>query len=42
MELIDQRWEVVAAEQLELLENGEALTHRLVKLPGGLVAGAAA
>ncbi len=34
VELIDQRWEVVAAEQLELLENGEALTHRLVKLPG--------
>ena len=34
IELIDQRWERISSEQLELLENGEALTHRLVKLPG--------
>jgi phosphatidylserine/phosphatidylglycerophosphate/cardiolipin synthase-like enzyme len=34
IELIDRHWEVVASEQLELLESGEALTHRLVKLPG--------
>ena len=34
IELIDTRWETISAEQLELLENGEALTHRLVKLPG--------
>jgi phosphatidylserine/phosphatidylglycerophosphate/cardiolipin synthase-like enzyme len=34
IELIDKHWQVVSSEQLELLENGEALTHRLVKLPG--------
>jgi phosphatidylserine/phosphatidylglycerophosphate/cardiolipin synthase-like enzyme len=34
IELIDERWEHISSEQLELLENGEALTHRLVKLPG--------
>ena len=34
IELIDRHWEVIAAEQLELYEGGEALTHRLVKLPG--------
>jgi phosphatidylserine/phosphatidylglycerophosphate/cardiolipin synthase-like enzyme len=34
IELIDQHWEVIASEQLELLESGEPLTHRLVKLPG--------
>jgi phosphatidylserine/phosphatidylglycerophosphate/cardiolipin synthase-like enzyme len=34
IELIDKHWEIVSSEQLELLENGEALTHRLVKLPG--------
>jgi hypothetical protein len=32
--LIDEHWERIASEQLELLEGGEALTHRLVKLPG--------
>jgi phosphatidylserine/phosphatidylglycerophosphate/cardiolipin synthase-like enzyme len=32
--LIDERWERIASEQLRLLEAGEALTHRLVKLPG--------
>ena len=32
--LIDEQWERISSEQLELLENGEALTHRLVKLPG--------
>ena len=34
IELIDERWERIASEQLELLEGSEALTHRLVKLPG--------
>lgn len=34
VELIDEHWERIASEQLELLEAGEALTHRLVKLPG--------
>jgi phosphatidylserine/phosphatidylglycerophosphate/cardiolipin synthase-like enzyme len=34
IQLIDERWERIASEQLELLENGEPLTHRLVKLPG--------
>ncbi len=34
VELIDQHWERIASEQLELLEGGQALTHRLVKLPG--------
>jgi phosphatidylserine/phosphatidylglycerophosphate/cardiolipin synthase-like enzyme len=34
IELIDHHWERIASEQLELLEGGEALTHRLVKLPG--------
>lgn len=34
IELIDEHWERVSSEQLELLENGEPLTHRLVKLPG--------
>jgi phosphatidylserine/phosphatidylglycerophosphate/cardiolipin synthase-like enzyme len=34
IELIDSQWERIASEQLELLENGEPLTHRLVKLPG--------
>jgi phosphatidylserine/phosphatidylglycerophosphate/cardiolipin synthase-like enzyme len=33
-ELIDEQWERIASEQLELLENAQALTHRLVKLPG--------
>lgn len=32
--LIDEQWERISSEQLELLEAGEALTHRLVKLPG--------
>jgi phosphatidylserine/phosphatidylglycerophosphate/cardiolipin synthase-like enzyme len=34
IELIDEQWERIASEQLELLENAQALTHRLVKLPG--------
>jgi phosphatidylserine/phosphatidylglycerophosphate/cardiolipin synthase-like enzyme len=34
IQLIDEHWERIASEQLELLENGEPLTHRLVKLPG--------
>jgi len=34
IQLIDEHWERIASEQLELLEGGEALTHRLVKLPG--------
>jgi phosphatidylserine/phosphatidylglycerophosphate/cardiolipin synthase-like enzyme len=32
--LIDEHWERIASEQLELLESAQALTHRLVKLPG--------
>ena len=34
IELIDEQWERIASEQLELLEGAQALTHRLVKLPG--------
>ena len=34
VELIDELWERIASEQLELLEGAQALTHRLVKLPG--------
>jgi phosphatidylserine/phosphatidylglycerophosphate/cardiolipin synthase-like enzyme len=34
VEMIDAHWERIASEQLELLEAGEPLTHRLVKLPG--------
>jgi len=34
IELIDEQWERIASEQLELLEGSQALTHRLVKLPG--------
>ena len=34
IELIDEHWERTSSEQLELLEGSEALTHRLVKLPG--------
>jgi phosphatidylserine/phosphatidylglycerophosphate/cardiolipin synthase-like enzyme len=34
IKLIDEHWERISTEQLELLEAGEALTHRLVKLPG--------
>ena len=32
--LIDERWRPIAEEQLERLEGGEVLTHRLVMLPG--------
>ena len=32
--LVDERWRPLAERQLELLENGEPLTHRLVMLPG--------
>jgi hypothetical protein len=34
IELIDEYWERISSEQLALLEGSEALTHRLVKLPG--------
>lgn len=34
IELIDEHWEPISSEQLERLEGGEPLTHRLVKLPG--------
>jgi phosphatidylserine/phosphatidylglycerophosphate/cardiolipin synthase-like enzyme len=34
IELIDEHWERISSEQLELLEGAQALTHRLVKLPG--------
>ena len=34
IKLIDEQWERIASEQLELLEGSQALTHRLVKLPG--------
>jgi phosphatidylserine/phosphatidylglycerophosphate/cardiolipin synthase-like enzyme len=34
LQLIHEQWERIAAEQLELLESSQALTHRLVKLPG--------
>jgi phosphatidylserine/phosphatidylglycerophosphate/cardiolipin synthase-like enzyme len=34
IELIDEQWERISSEQLALLEGSEALTHRLVKLPG--------
>ena len=33
-EVIDRHWDAIADEQLERLERGEHLTHRLVKLPG--------
>jgi phosphatidylserine/phosphatidylglycerophosphate/cardiolipin synthase-like enzyme len=32
--LIDERWRAIGQEQLECLEAGEPLTHRLVMLPG--------
>ena len=32
--VVDERWEPIAEEQLELLMNEQPLTHRLVKLPG--------
>jgi phosphatidylserine/phosphatidylglycerophosphate/cardiolipin synthase-like enzyme len=32
--LIDERWRAIGQEQLERLEAGEPLTHRLVMLPG--------
>jgi len=33
-EIVDTRWEPVASEQLERRRAGQALTHRLVRLPG--------
>jgi phosphatidylserine/phosphatidylglycerophosphate/cardiolipin synthase-like enzyme len=33
-DVVETLWEPIAEEQLERLENGEPLTHRLVKLPG--------
>jgi phosphatidylserine/phosphatidylglycerophosphate/cardiolipin synthase-like enzyme len=33
-ELVERYWEPVAEEQLDRIERGEPLTHRLVKLPG--------
>ncbi len=32
--LVDERWRPIAEEQLERLERGDVLTHRLVLLPG--------
>jgi len=32
--VVDERWRPIAEEQLRLLEKGEALSHRLVMLPG--------
>jgi phosphatidylserine/phosphatidylglycerophosphate/cardiolipin synthase-like enzyme len=32
--LVDERWRPIAEEQLDRLENGGPLTHRLVMLPG--------
>jgi hypothetical protein len=32
--LVDERWRPIAEEQLQRLEDGEPLTHRLVMLPG--------
>ncbi len=32
--VVDERWNPIAEEQLDRLENDLALTHRLVKLPG--------
>jgi phosphatidylserine/phosphatidylglycerophosphate/cardiolipin synthase-like enzyme len=33
-DVVERLWEPIAEEQLERLEKGEPLTHRLVKLPG--------
>ena len=33
-DVVESLWEPIAEEQLERLENGEPLTHRLVMLPG--------
>jgi len=33
-DVVESLWEPIAEEQLERLEKGEPLTHRLVKLPG--------
>ena len=32
--VVDERWRPIAEDQLDRLENGEPLTHRLVMLPG--------
>jgi phosphatidylserine/phosphatidylglycerophosphate/cardiolipin synthase-like enzyme len=34
VEIVDRQWEPVSEEQLDRLQNGLHLTHRLVKLPG--------
>jgi phosphatidylserine/phosphatidylglycerophosphate/cardiolipin synthase-like enzyme len=34
IELVDERWRPIAAEQLDRRRQGEPLTHRLVELPG--------
>jgi phosphatidylserine/phosphatidylglycerophosphate/cardiolipin synthase-like enzyme len=34
VDLVEHYWEPIAEEQLERLQNGSHLTHRLVKLPG--------
>jgi hypothetical protein len=34
VEIIDRYWEPMSEEQLERLQSGLHLTHRLVKLPG--------
>ena len=32
--MVDELWRPIASEQLELLQDGRPLTHRLVMLPG--------
>ena len=32
--VVDEMWRPIASEQLELLQRGRPLTHRLVMLPG--------
>jgi hypothetical protein len=32
--IVDELWRPIADEQLHRIENGEPLTHRLVRLPG--------
>jgi hypothetical protein len=32
--IVDELWRPIAKEQMERLERGEPLTHRLVMLPG--------
>ena len=32
--VVDELWRPIATEQLHRIEQGEPLTHRLVRLPG--------